>query len=94
MSLSPAEERVIRQSARNGWLLSLPALALLAVAAVGPLIIVVIYSFLSPGQHGNVVWEFSTEGWVGILWSKDIFSEEWMLADAHLAIFWRSVGPN
>ena len=89
--MSPAEDRAIRQSARNGWLLSLPALVLLTVAAVGPLLIVVVYSFLSPGQHGNVVWDFSTSGWTGILWSKDIFSDEWVLADAHLTIFWRSV---
>jgi spermidine/putrescine transport system permease protein len=71
--------------------LSLPSLILLFVAASGPLLIVVVYSFLTPGQHGNVIWEFSTDGWVGILWSQDIFSEEWMLADAHLAIFWRSL---
>lgn len=89
--MSAAEDRLQRDSARNGWLLSLPALILLFIAASGPLLIVVIYSFLTPGQHGNVVWEFSTDGWVGILWSKDIFSEEWMLADAHLAIFWRSL---
>ena len=89
--MSAAEDRLRRESARNGWLLSLPSLILLFVAASGPLLIVVVYSFLSPGQHGNVIWEFSTEGWVGILWSKDIFSEEWMLADAHLAIFWRSL---
>jgi spermidine/putrescine transport system permease protein len=89
--MSPAEDRAVKASARNGWLLSTPALVLLAVAAVGPLLIVVIYSFLTPGTHGNVVWEFSTAGWVGILWSKDIFSDEWVLADAHLTIFWRSV---
>jgi spermidine/putrescine transport system permease protein len=89
--MSPAEESAVRSSARNGWLLSAPALAILILAASGPLIIVLIYSFLTPGQHGNVVWEFSTDGWVGILWSKDIFTEEWMLADAHLAIFWRSL---
>jgi spermidine/putrescine transport system permease protein len=89
--MSPAEESAIRSSARNGWLLSAPALAILILAASGPLIIVLIYSFLTPGQHGNVVWEFSTDGWVGILWSNDIFTEEWMLADAHLAIFWRSM---
>lgn len=89
--MSAAEERLARQSARNGWLLSAPALVLLMVAAIGPLAIVVIYSFLTPGQHGNVVWEFSTDGWVGILWSKDIFTGEWMLADAHLTIFWRSL---
>ena len=89
--MSPAEESAVRSSARKGWLLSAPALAILILAASGPLIIVLIYSFLTPGQHGNVVWEFSTDGWVGILWSKDIFTEEWMLADAHLAIFWRSM---
>ena len=88
---SPAEESAIKTSARNGWLLSTPALVLLSIAAVGPLLIVVVYSFLTPGEHGNVVWEFSTGGWVGILWSKDIFTDEWVLADAHLTIFWRSV---
>ena len=89
--MSAAEERLTRDSARKGWLLSLPSLILLFVAASGPLLIVVIYSFLTPGQHGNVVWEFSTGGWVGILWSQDIFTQEWVLADAHLAIFWRSL---
>ena len=89
--MSPAEENAVRTSARNGWLLSAPALVILTLAAAGPLLIVLVYSFLTPGQHGNVVWEFSTDGWVGILWSKDIFSEEWMLADAHLTILWRSI---
>lgn len=89
--MSAAEERMVRQSTRNAWFLSLPALIVLILAASGPLLIVLIYSFLSPGQHGNVVWEFSTDGWVGILWSQDIFTQEWVLADAHLAIFWRSL---
>ncbi len=56
--MSAAEDRVIKASARNGWLLSAPALVLLTAAAVGPLIIVVIYSFLSPG---------STAMWSGFL---------------------------
>lgn len=89
--MSAAEERIVRQSTRNAWLLSLPALIVLILAASGPLLIVLVYSFLTPGQHGNVVWEFSTNGWIGILWSQDIFTQEWVLADAHLAIFWRSL---
>jgi spermidine/putrescine transport system permease protein len=89
--MSPAEENAIKSSARTGWLLSAPALVILFIAAAGPLLIVLVYSFLSPGQHGNVVWEFSTDGWVGVLWSEDIFTGEWALADAHLAIFWRSL---
>ena len=80
------------QSARNGWLLSLPALVLLFFAAVGPLAIVVVYSFLAPGQYGNVEWEFSLDGWRGILWTEDIFDPgTYALADAHLTIFWRSI---
>jgi spermidine/putrescine transport system permease protein len=88
---SAAEERLRRQSARNGWLLSIPALLLLMVAAIGPLVIIVIYSFLTPGQYGNVVWEFSWDGWVSILFTRDIFEGTLGLADAHMTIFWRSV---
>ncbi|MBE2276350.1 MAG: ABC transporter permease [Rhodobacteraceae bacterium] len=89
--MSRAEDAAVHRSVRNGWLLSTPALFLLTIAAAGPLLIVLVYSFLTPGQHGNVVWDFSVEGWIGILWSKDIFTGEWGLADAHLTIFWRSV---
>jgi spermidine/putrescine transport system permease protein len=64
---------------------------LLFVAASGPLLIVLVYSFLTPGQYGNVEWQFSWDGWIGILWSRDIFDGTWKLADAHLTIFWRSV---
>ena len=78
-------------SARTGWLLSAPALVVLAFAAVGPLLIVVVYSFLTPGAYGNVVWDFSTDGWRGILYTKDIFEGTLVLADANLTIFWRSV---
>jgi hypothetical protein len=35
--MSPAEENAVRTSARNGWLLSTPALVMLAFAAAGPL---------------------------------------------------------
>jgi spermidine/putrescine transport system permease protein len=89
--MSPAEETAIRTSARNGWLLSTPALVILALAAVGPLIIMVIYAFLTPGQFGNVEWIFSTNAWFQVLFERDIFDPEAVtLADAHLTIFWRS----
>ena len=88
---SAAEERMAKASARNGWLLSAPALLVLMVAAIGPLAIIVVYSFLTPGQYGNVVWEFSWDGWVSILFTRDIFDGTLGLADAHMTIFWRSV---
>jgi len=89
--MSPAEENAVRTSARNGWLLSAPALVLLTVAAAGPLLIVLVYSFLTPGQYGNVEWVFSLDGWTKILFERDIFDDTLSLADANLTIFWRSV---
>ena len=89
--MATLEERQAARSTRNGWLLSIPALTVLTLAAAGPLLIVVVYSFLSPGKYGNVEWAFSTDGWTGILFSRDIFDGTLRLADAHLTIFWRSV---
>ncbi len=89
--MSPAEQRQRSIATRNGWLLSAPALAVLFLAASGPLLIVLVYSFLTPGQYGNVIWDFSLDGWIGILYTRDIFDGTMNLADAHLTIFWRSV---
>ena len=87
------ETEATREAAqvRRNWLLSLPALLLLAAGAIGPLFIMLIYSFLTPGKYGNVEWIFSLDAWRGILFTRDIFDETLKLADAHLTIFWRSV---
>jgi spermidine/putrescine transport system permease protein len=89
--LSAAEDRARAAAARSAWALSAPALLLLFVAAIGPLGIVLVYSFLTPGQYGNVEWQFSWDAWTGILFTRDIFDGTLKLADAHLTIFWRSV---
>jgi spermidine/putrescine transport system permease protein len=89
--MSPAEENAVRTSARNGWLLSTPALVVLFLAALGPLMIVVWYSFLTANDTGGVIREFSLDGWRGIFLTFDIFEERYAVADAHLTIFWRSV---
>ena len=73
-----------------GWLLSLPAVVIITCAAAGPLLVMLVYSFLTPGEFGNVVWEFSLDGWSGTLVQRDIFDDTLMWADAHLSIFWRS----
>lgn len=74
------------------WLLCTPALLILLFAASGPLLIVLVYSFLSPGNYGGVVWEFSGEGWFRVFLSRDIFEPENVsLNYAHLSILWRSV---
>ena len=89
--MSTAEDKAARNETRSTWLLSAPALVLLLLAASGPLIIMLVYSFLTPGKYGNVVWEFSPDAWIGTILSRDIFDGTYSLADAHLTIFWRSV---
>ncbi|MCW1920073.1 ABC transporter permease [Rhodobacter sp. KR11] len=88
---SAAEQALVKASVRSGWLLSTPALVLLALAAVGPLLIMLVYSFLTPGEYGNVEWGFSTDAWTGILFTRDVFDDTLRLEDAHLSILWRSV---
>ncbi|PSJ63601.1 ABC transporter permease [Pseudaminobacter soli (ex Li et al. 2025)] len=80
-----------RQDIRNRWLLSAPALIIILLAAIGPLFIVLIYSFLAAGPYGDVEWKFSTDGWISVFLQRDIFDDTLSFADAHLAIFWRSV---
>ena len=80
-----------RRDIRNRWLLSAPALLVIGFASIGPMLIVIVYSFLAPGQYGDVRWEFSTDAWVGVFLQRDIFDGTLSIADAHLSIFWRSV---
>jgi len=87
MTAEEAERRAIR----NRWLLSLPAILIITCAAAGPLLVVIVYSFLTPGDYGNVVWKFSTDGWVSVILQQDIFDDSLQWADAHLSIFWRSL---
>lgn len=74
------------------WLLCAPALVVLLLAASGPLLIVAIYSFLSPGNMGGVAWVWTLEGWFRVFFSRDIFEPDLVTWNtAHLTIFWRSV---
>lgn len=76
---------------RRRWLLLSPALFILLLAASGPLLIVLLYSFLEAGDYGGVKWIFSTQAWFNVVAEKDFFDETIKLADAHFLIFWRSV---
>jgi spermidine/putrescine transport system permease protein len=86
-----AAARAERREVRSRWLLASPALIIIAFAAIGPLFIMAVYSFLTKGAYGGVIWDFSTDGWYRVLFERDIFDDTVTFADAHLAIFWRSV---
>ena len=80
-----------RKRTRKSWLLSMPALLVLLFAASGPLLIVLVYSFLEAGTYGGVVWKFSADAWFNVVFYRDIFDKTVSLAGAHMTILWRSV---
>ena len=80
-----------KKAARNRWFLLTPALIILLFAASGPLLITLVYSFLTPGDYGGVVWKFSWDAWFNVPLQRDIFDDTLGWSDAHLSIFWRSV---
>ena len=89
--IAEAVRAAARRDTRNRWLLSAPALVILTLAAVGPLAIVLAYSFLTKGDYGGVTWRFSPDAWFNVVLERDVFDGTLGFADAHLAIFWRSV---
>ncbi|MDP4823556.1 MAG: ABC transporter permease [Aestuariivirgaceae bacterium] len=76
---------------RARWLLASPALIIIFLAALGPLFVVLAYSFLEKGDFGNVKWGFSLDGWFNVVFYRDIFDDTLGFATANLTIFWRSV---
>jgi spermidine/putrescine transport system permease protein len=80
-----------RDDIRSRWLLSAPALVIIFLAAIGPLLIVLVYSFLAPGPYGDVVWKYSPDGWISVFLERDIFDDTLSLAGANVRIFWRSI---
>ena len=96
-SVTPSE-RVVRAQAmmrrrwlRSRWGLAAPALAIIGLFGVLPLLIMVIYSFLEAGEYGGVVWNFSTEAYVSFLFQRDIFDGSLSFSPDYLIIFLRSI---
>jgi spermidine/putrescine transport system permease protein len=86
-----AEAQALRADTRRRWSLALPAVTIITLFSILPLAVVVIYSFLAPGDFGGVRWHLSFEGWFGVLFERDIFDDTVTLSDAHLTILGRSV---
>ena len=86
-----AEARALQADTRRRWGLALPAVVIITLFSILPLAVVVVYSFLAPGDFGGVRWQFSVEGWFSVLFERDIFDDTVSLSDAHLTILGRSV---
>lgn len=82
-----------RADIRTRWWLSAPALLVIFIGAIGPLFVMLLYSFMVKGDYGDVkYWQFSTNGWFSVFLQKDLFDETVSLADAHVTILLRSIG--
>ena len=85
-------ESIRQHDVRNRWVLSAPALLTIFFAAIGPLFVVLMFSFMAKGDYGDVkYWQFSTDGWISVLFERDPIDDTIGFADANLSIFWRSI---
>lgn len=87
----PIDIRFQRRALRNRALLVAPALMTIGVFLGLPMIIVIIYSFLTPGTYGGVEWEFSVEAYQQFLFERDFFDEALTFNTAYLEISARSL---
>jgi len=89
-SADPSDGRA--REIRGRWLLSAPALAVVFLFAIGPLFVMLLYSFMARGDYGDVkLWQWSLDGWFGVFFERDIFDDTLSIASANLSILWRSV---
>jgi spermidine/putrescine transport system permease protein len=87
-----AKRAATKRLTRTRWSLVAPALFVIGVFGIGPLLIMVVYSFLEPGTYGGVKWEFSTDAYVQFLFERDLFDDNQLVfTNSYLMIIGRSM---
>ena len=76
---------------RTRWGLVAPAMFVIGVFGIVPLLIIFVYSFLVAGGYGGVEWKFTTDAYVSFLFDRDIFDGTFKFVPDYLEIFWRSI---
>jgi spermidine/putrescine transport system permease protein len=89
LSASVVAEQTRRRNARIGLLA--PGILTIFCIGIMPLSIVLVYSFLEPGDFGGVSWVVSFDAYVQLLFEEDIFDETLTFSTDYLEIFLRSV---
>jgi spermidine/putrescine transport system permease protein len=90
LSSSVVAEAARQRNARFGLLA--PGMLTILFIGIMPLSIVLIYSFLEPGDFGGVTWTLSFDAYVQLLFEEDIFDETLSFTTDYQQIFMRSVG--
>jgi spermidine/putrescine transport system permease protein len=84
------EAQAAKAASRRHRLLATPALLVIGIFGIVPLMLIVIYSFLEPASYGGVVWKFSTDAYVSFLFQEDIFDDTLQFTPDFLLIYLRS----
>jgi len=84
------EAQAVKAAGRRHRLLATPALLIIGIFGVLPLVIILVYSFLQAGPYGGVIWTFSTDAYLNFLFQKDIFDDTLQFTPDFLIIYLRS----
>ncbi len=68
----------------------IPATIVIGIFMIVPILIILVYSFLAPGDYGGVKPEFSTDAYQRLLFQRDLF-DQMVFDPAYLKIAFRSV---
>ena len=82
--------KVERRFMRLRLILLSPAILAIGGFLILPLCIILLYSFLTPGTYGGVIWELSGESYIQFLFERDIFDDSLAFQTAYLSIYGRS----
>ena len=75
----------------RGWLL-LPAWAVLVIFVLAPVLMMLVYSFLTKEFRGGVIWEFSLNAYDQFFCDRGLFGDEPCSPEwTYIIIFWRSI---
>ena len=89
--LSASAVAEARRARRTRLALLAPGFLTIATIGIMPLSVVLVYSFLEPGDFGGVNWVPSFDAYVRLLFAEDIFDETLSFTTDYLEIFFRSV---
>ena len=89
--LATVQSDLERQRIRTRWSLVAPAMFVIGIFGIVPLLIILVYSFLVAGGYGGVEWKFTTDAYVSFLFDRDIFDGTFKFVPDYLEIFWRSI---
>jgi len=74
------------------WLMLSPAMLVIIICGLMPLLIILAYSLMKPGDYAGVVWGMPVpDAWINLFFEQDMFSDAMAPNYAYYIIFARSI---